>query len=318
VSRSSFEPRPGSLSIVGALSGKEIQLPDVNAAPMPSLAGTGVIHDGEPAPDFGTIDSTRAYPDVRSFRRKFGLLIPATNTSMEHELWSIIGSNPGPVGLDGVGIHTSNVLTPVPRFGDAKELLAYKQQFLSGLKEAVDQVLMAQPQYLVMGMSLEHILTGIDDVRASVIDVEAHSGLAMATWHDAALAALTKLDARRIGLLTPFDRTGNDNAKRMFEDLGFNVVSTVGFSCEHAMHIAHVPDWAKEKAIMELLATPANRLDAVVQCGTNMSLIQVSERLEPVLGIPVVGINAATFWYALRENGFTHPLQGAGMLLREF
>ena len=70
--------------------------------------------------------------------------------------------------------------------------------------------------------------------------------------------------------------------------------------------------------VIELLATPGNRLDAVVQCGTNMSLMQVSERLEPALGIPIIGINAALFWYALRENGFTAPFVGAGMLLRDF
>ena len=46
---------------------------------------------------------------------------------------------------------------------------------------------------------------------------------------------------------------------------------------------------------MELLATTDNKLDAIVQCGTNMSLIDVSERLEPVLGIPILGINAVTF-----------------------
>jgi maleate isomerase len=94
------------------------------------------------------------------------------------------------------------------------------------------------------------------------------------------------------------------------------VVASVGFSCANALHIAHVPDWAKERAILELLATDANALDAVVQCGTNMSLIDVSERLEPVLGIPILGINATTFWYALRENGFEAPLEGSGMLLR--
>ncbi|MCA1655740.1 MAG: hypothetical protein LC635_04720 [Pseudonocardiaceae bacterium] len=53
-------------------------------------------------------------------------------------------------------------------------------------------------------------------------------------------------------------------------------------------------------------------------CGTNMSLIQVAERLEPLLGIPIIGIDATTFWYALRENGFAHPLRAAGMPLREF
>ncbi|HYF06589.1 MAG TPA: arylmalonate decarboxylase, partial [Acetobacteraceae bacterium] len=65
-------------------------------------------------------------------------------------------------------------------------------------------------------------------------------------------------------------------------------------------------------------ATDANRLDAVVQCGTNMSMIQVAERLEPVIGIPILGINAVTFWYALRESGIEGALRGAGRLLREF
>jgi hypothetical protein len=45
--------------------------------------------------------------------------------------------------------------------------------------------------------------------------------------------------------------------------------------------------WAKEKAILELLATGENELDAVVQCGTNMSLIDVAEKLGPVTGIPI-------------------------------
>jgi maleate isomerase len=104
----------------------------------------------------------------------------------------------------------------------------------------------------------------------------------------------------------------------MFEELGFQVVSSVGFSCANALHIAHVPNWAKEKAILELLATDRNKLEAVVQCGTNMSLIDVTEKLEPVIGIPILGINTVAFWYALRENGFEGALVGAGRLLREF
>jgi maleate isomerase len=111
---------------------------------------------------------------------------------------------------------------------------------------------------------------------------------------------------------------GNEFATQMFEDLGFEVVSSVGFSCANALHIAHVPDWAKEKAILELLATNENQLDAVVQCGTNMSLIDVTERLEPVIGIPILGVNTVIFWYALRENGFEGALVGAGRLLQEF
>ena len=283
---------------------------------MPVLVPPGVIYNGEPAPNFGDLGVTRDYPDVRSFKRKFGLVIPATNTSAEHELWSLIFQNPGQ--LAGVGIHTSTVVTPRPVLDSAEAVDAYRAQFLGGLKTAADTALLAEPHHMIMGMSLEHILDGVDEIRRSVAGIEEHTGLAWATWHDAASAALGKLSARRIGLLTPFDAPGNRRAARMFHDLGVEVIASVGFSCANALHIAHVPDWAKERAVLELLATEANRLDAIVQCGTNMSFAHLAERLEPVIGIPLLGINAVTFWHALRQSGLTGPIQGGGRLLREF
>lgn len=302
--------------MIGLLSGKPIKSPDVNAAPMPALASPGVILNGQKAENFSGIDASSTYPDVRSFRKKLGLLIPATNTSMEHELWSIIFKNHD--ALNGVGIHTSNVATPSPKLANEADLQEYRRQFLTGLKNAVDSALLAAPEYLIMGMSLEHIIYGLEEIRAPMAEIESYSGLSWATWHDAAPAALNKFNAKRIGIISPFDKHGNENATKMFEDLGFNVIASVGFSCANAMHIAHIPDSAKEKAIKELLATSENKLDAIVQCGTNMSFINVSEKLEPTLGIPLLGINAVTFWYALRENGFTSPLLGSGKLLREF
>jgi maleate isomerase len=104
----------------------------------------------------------------------------------------------------------------------------------------------------------------------------------------------------------------------MFEDLGYEVVASFGFACPNLVDIAHIPDSAKEEVILKYLATPENRIDAVVQCGTNMSMIDVAEKIEPILGIPIIGINAALLWYALRENGFTTPLLHSGRLLREF
>lgn len=286
--------------------------------PMPVLAPPGAVYNGAPAEGFGGFSAARSYPDARSYRKKFGLVIPATNTSMEHELWRLIFANQGPGGLGGVGIHTINVITPRPKLETEADLLEYQRQFLGGLRAAVETAGLAQPEHMIMGMSLEHILSGIDRIRAPMREVEALSSLHWTAWHDAAPAALKKFGARRIGLLTPFDRKGNESARRMFEDLGFEVVATFGFSCADAMHIAHIPDWAKERAILEYLATDANRLDAVVQCGTNMSLLEVAEKLEPVLGMPILGINAVVFWHALRENGFTAPLVGGGRLLREF
>lgn len=287
-------------------------LADVNVPPMPAIASPGIIYNGKKAIGFDEIDQTIAYPDVRSFRRKFGLIVPATNTSMEHELWTIIGKNPEV--LKGVGLHTANVVTPKPKLETEADLMAYKEQFLSGVKSAIDVAQLAQPQYMIMGMSLEHIIKGLDNVRTPASEAERYSGLSWSFWHDAVGAALSKFGAKRIGIISPFDKTGSEYAAQMFEDLGFTVVASIGFSCANAVHIAHIPDFAKEQAILNYLATKENRLDAIVQCGTNMSMSQVTEKLEPVLNIPILGINAVTFWHALRQTGISDSFAGAGLV----
>lgn len=300
------------------LSGRSFRIPDLNRPPMPELAAPGVILNGRGVGGLRGLDASVGYPDARSFRRKFGLVVPATNTSMEHELWSIIFANPGLDGLRGVGLHTVNVVTPSPRLGTKRDLMCYQRQFLGGLEAAMNVASLAQPEYMIMGMSLEHVVGGLEAIRLPITHLQAHTGLGWASSHEAMPAALKKFGAHRIGLLTPFDKRGNESAKRMFEELGFEVVASVGFSCANALHIAHIPDVAKEEAILKLLAKKEHRLDAIVQCGTNMSLLEVTEKLETVIGIPILGVNAVLFWYALRENGFSAPLVGAGRLLREF
>ncbi len=216
------------------------------------------------------------------------------------------------------GLHTANVVTPKPKLATEEDLLNYQKQFLGGLRSAVDIARLAEPQYMILGMSLEHVVGGLDAIKAPLADIEAYSCLGWTSTHEAMPAALRKFGARRIGLLTPFDKKGNEYATRMFEELGFQVVASVGFACANALHIAHIPDWAKEKTILEMLATDEDKLDAIVQCGTNMSLLDVTEKLEPVIGIPILGVNAVLFWYALRENSFDAPLVGARRLLSDF
>lgn len=304
---------------IGPLSGRSIDIPNVNVPPIPAIGASGVIVNGAGDRDFGTIGSpSRGYPDTRSYARRFGLLLPATNTTMEHEFWSLIVSNQSHGSLGGVGLHSTIVLTPKPDVSTPAGIEQYKRSFLDGLESAVRTALLAAPQYLILGFSLEHILHGLDQVREAMAPIETYSDLSWATWQDAAPAALRTLGAKRIGLLTPFEEVGNASATKMFEDLGYDVVASVGMACGNVQHIAHIPDWAKEKAVLEILATRAHRLDAVVQCGTNMGMLNIIERLEALADVPIVAINPVLLWYALRENGFGESLAGGGRLLRNF
>ena len=59
-------------------------------------------------------------------------------------------------------------------------------------------------------------------------------------------------------------------------------------------------------------------VDAIVQVGTNLSMVRLAAAAELWLGKPVIAINTATYWHALRRNGIDDKIPGFGRLLEEF
>ena len=58
-------------------------------------------------------------------------------------------------------------------------------------------------------------------------------------------------------------------------------------------------------------------VDAVIQCGTNLAFAKVAAMAEFWLEKPVIAINTATYWYALRTNGIEDRIEGFGSLLSD-
>ena len=298
-----------SREIPGALSGVPLRVPDVRSG---YPAATVVDVHGSAAEPF---DRGRGFPDACSHRLKIGLLIPATNCTAEFEMWSVIGRNPDV--LDGVGIHATPIRTPTPSFGDAEELAQYRRDFDANLLDAVDVALLAEPESMVLGFSMEHFSPSVaeGEVQPALVRERA-DGISLATWRAAAQAALDAYEARRIAILCPFDPTGLANAVGYFEELGREVVSAVGLGCATGVDVGHVPDDLKERVIRERLLAHGP-VDAILQCGTNLSSLALAERLEGELGLPLIGINVALLWFTLRELGIDSRLHGGSRLLRD-
>jgi len=68
----------------------------------------------------------------------------------------------------------------------------------------------------------------------------------------------------------------------------------------------------------ELKQLDGDDIDAIVQCGTNLSMVGVADQAEQWLGKPVLAINAICLWHALRTLGINDQFVGHGMMLREF
>ena len=96
---------------------------------------------------------------------------------------------------------------------------------------------------------------------------------------------------------------------RFFTEAGFDVAAITGLRCPTATDIARVGEERLRELVAEL---DGPEVDAIVQVGTNLSFVAQADRLEQELGKPVVAINAATLWHALREHGIADQVPGAG------
>ena len=66
-----------------------------------------------------------------------------------------------------------------------------------------------------------------------------------------------------------------------------------------------------------ILKVNRGKVDAVVQVGTNLAMGEVAAMAEFWLDKPVLAINTATYWYALRYYGIKDQMQGWGRLMAE-
>lgn len=246
-------------------------------------------------------------PDVLGYRAKLGVLVPSTNTVVEPDFHAM--------APPGVTVHTARILIENPSLDDDRALETLIAQVDVAIERAVRDVLTAEPDLLVVGMSSESVWGGREGAAEFRRRLERLSGRAVATGADACVRALGVLGARRLGVVTPYQPIGDAKVRRFLEACGLEVARVKGLRCPTAVSIAHVDEATLRRAIAEVNGP---EVDAVLQMGTNLSLLRLADAAERELGKPVVAINAATFWYALREHGIADRRPGFGRLLREY
>jgi len=133
----------------------------------------------------------------------------------------------------------------------------------------------------------------------------------------AVLSALRSYGAklRRISVITPYMPVGDEMVQKFFDDNGFQLHALKGLKCASPMLIAHETPVALRAAIREV-DDPS--VEAIVQVGTNLACAAVAAEAERWLQKPVIAINTATYWYALRQNAINDRVVGFGSLLENF
>jgi len=245
--------------------------------------------------------------DSLGFRRKFGVVAPSTNTSVQPEFDAF--------RPHGVTNHFSRVLIPDRKVSDDASFNMMMDDIRRALPAAVEAVMTCSPDYVILGMSSETFWDGMDGSRRLKKRMEKIAGVGVAMGSDACRAALRAYGRiRRLGVITPYMPVGDRQVRRYFTEIGYEVVNLLGLKCGSPTQIAHVP-----KAQLRDAAIAVNRgkVDAIVQVGTNLAMAEVAAIAEFWLAKPVIAINTATYWYALRQNGIKDKVYGFGSLLSE-
>ncbi|MCB0034953.1 MAG: hypothetical protein KDE51_13060 [Anaerolineales bacterium] len=246
--------------------------------------------------------------DALGWRKKFGVLAPSTNTIVEPDFYEM--------RVPGVTAHFSRIHIRDQNLSSDDAFEALLEQIREEMRHAVARVMTAEPDYMVMGMSAETFWGGVAGNRSFIREIkELTGGLDVATGAEACERALKLFGAKRIGVVTPYQPIGDENVIKFFGEIGFDVVNIKGLRCPTAVSIAHVTEDELREALLEVNSA---EVDALVQAGTNLSMLRLADEAERWLGKPVIAINAATWWMALRDNGIDEKLYGCGRLLREF
>ena len=245
--------------------------------------------------------------DSLGWRMLFGVVAPSTNTSVQPEY-----DDMRPFGVTN---HFSRIAIPDTAVHDDASFMEMLENIRANTLAAIDPLVGMRPDCVVVGMSAETFWDGPEGAAAlEKRIVEQARGAPVILGSTAICTALAAYGGiRRIGVITPYTPVADRQVRRFFEESGYEVVHLLGLKSPSPRLIAH------ESAVTLKRATVAvsEDVDAVVQCGTNLAFARVAAMAEIWLEKPVIAINTATYWHALRTMGLRDRRDGFGTLLRD-
>ena len=236
--------------------------------------------------------------DALGLRAVFSVVLPATNTITEPDM-----AAQRPPGV-------SNQTFRFALHGRPDNLDA----LLDLMGPTIGLALDCRPDRIIVGYTSEFLPDGITAASQLRAFVEDAVGRATTMASDAVPEALKTLGAKRIGIVTPYLPAEDRNVAEYFTALGFSVTGVAGLSSarDRLLGTAQISEADVRDAFARVDAAD---VEVLVQIGTNLVCAGFAAELEVRHGKPVIAVNTATYWLALRSHGITDRLDGHGVLL---
>lgn len=245
--------------------------------------------------------------DVLATRAKIAVVVPATNTTVQPEYEML--------RPPGVTNHVTRMLLP-PRPVDDMEVYRKALQSEEGqLFEALDLVLPCEPHVVAHGHSIHSFRGTIERARDEVRRLEDYCERPFITPSMAVLRGLEVLGRpQRLGIVTPYWGPAAEVIADFFRSAGYSATRVVNLEGTGPTDISRIPVARLHAAFAE---ADGPDIDALVHVGTSLPVTALTEAIENKHDKPLIGVNVATYWAALRAVGIEDRIAGFGRLVAE-
>ena len=166
------------------------------------------------------------------------------------------------------------------------------------------------PDIIVVGNSIEMRDWSVErqTLHRSILQ-ETIGDIPLVLGGDATVAALHAVKVKRVSVLSPMHQRYSNSVKAFYVAMGFEVVSNHCLNVQLPQDIIKVSD---QEIINKFEEMDGPNVDVLLHVGGALSVVPLVDQLEQKHGKPVISVNAATYWMALRKLGVEDRIEGFG------
>jgi len=249
--------------------------------------------------------------DYLAWRMAFGVTTPSTNTVVQPEY--------DEMRPPGVTNHLGRMVIPDLSIKNTEDFNHSIDLIDAALEEAVDQVMDCKPNAFVLGISALAVWGGNaewgEELKARIRKV-AGWDIPVALANDAIVAALKAHGIKRkIAVMEPYYPSIEPRLQGVLSPHGYEIVR---FNHMRGKSPASYSILTAQEMIGAIKSIDGDDIEAIVQFGANLPMARLADEAERWLNKPVISVNVATYWHALRMNGIQDRMFGFTKLMSHF
>ena len=249
--------------------------------------------------------------DYLAWRMAFGVATPSTNTLVQPEYGEM-----RPAGITNLLGRMVIHERPVSSSEDFNQLV---EDIDRALEPAVASVMDARPNAFVLGISALAVWGGNKEwgehLKARIRKVAGHD-IPVALASDAVVAALRAYGVKcRIAVMEPYYPSIEPRLQGVLGGFGYEILR---FNHMRGSNPASYSVLTAQDMIRAMRSIDGDDIEAIVQFGANLPMGRLADEAERWLDKPVISVNVATYWHALRMNGINDRIRGFTRLLSDF